>query len=54
MRTERASQPAPPKKAAPPKNPSLFCPNCSSDLYALKCKLLCKKCGYYMSCADYY
>lgn len=35
-------------------DPSLFCPNCSSRLSELKCKLWCEKCGYYMSCADYY
>lgn len=35
-------------------NPSLSCPNCSNALEPLKCKLLCKRCGYFMSCADYY
>lgn len=34
--------------------PMLFCPLCSQRLTALKCKLICEKCGYYMSCADYY
>jgi hypothetical protein len=34
--------------------PMLFCPVCSQRLMALKCKLICEKCGYYMSCADYY
>ena len=34
--------------------PSLYCPRCDSRLTAMKCKLLCPKCGYYMSCADYY
>ena len=42
------------KKPAPPKDPSLFCPTCSSELESLKCKLFCEKCGYYMSCSDYY
>lgn len=32
----------------------LYCPNCSQRLEELKCKLLCRDCGYYMSCADYY
>ncbi len=49
-------------KATAPKQPQqktqddhcVFCPNCSSKLEPLKCKLLCKKCGYFMSCADYY
>ena len=34
--------------------PMLYCPVCSTRLSELKCKLLCTKCGYYMSCADYY
>jgi len=34
--------------------PMLFCPVCSRRLTELKCKLLCERCGYYMSCADYY
>jgi ribosomal protein S27AE len=32
----------------------LFCPRCSARLTELKCKLVCSRCGYYMSCADYY
>ena len=34
--------------------PMLYCPVCSTRLTELKCKLICDKCGYYMSCADYY
>jgi hypothetical protein len=34
--------------------PMLFCPVCSQRLTELKCKLVCSRCGYYMSCADYY
>jgi hypothetical protein len=34
--------------------PMLYCPVCSTRLAERKCKLLCEKCGYYMSCADYY
>jgi hypothetical protein len=36
-----------------PDEPMLYCPACSQRLHALKCKLLCPQCGYYMSCADY-
>jgi len=32
----------------------LYCPVCSRRLSERKCKLLCERCGYYMSCADYY
>jgi len=34
--------------------PMLYCPVCSTRLTELKCKLVCGRCGYYMSCADYY
>ena len=32
----------------------LYCPVCSSRLESHRCKLMCRLCGYYMSCADYY
>jgi len=32
----------------------LFCPNCDQHLTSRHCKLLCERCGYFMSCADYY
>jgi hypothetical protein len=34
--------------------PMLYCPVCNTRLASLKCKLICERCGYYMSCADYY
>jgi len=34
--------------------PMLYCPVCSQRLISRKCKLLCERCGYFMSCADYY
>jgi hypothetical protein len=34
--------------------PMLFCPVCSQRLAQNHCKLVCEKCGYFMSCADYY
>ena len=30
------------------------CPNCSARLEESRCKLLCPRCHYYMSCSDYY
>ena len=42
------------KDPARKEEPMLYCPTCSARLSELKCKLYCKKCGYYMSCADYY
>jgi hypothetical protein len=30
------------------------CPNCGARLMESRCKLLCPRCHYYMSCSDYY
>ncbi len=31
----------------------LTCPNCGAALDERKCKLICR-CGYFLSCSDYY
>jgi len=33
---------------------SVFCPTCSSRLAESRCKLVCRNCGYFLSCADFY
>ena len=33
---------------------SVFCPTCSSRLSESRCKLICRTCGYFLSCADFY
>lgn len=35
-------------------NVSTYCPVCFERLEARSCKLICRSCGYYMSCSDYY
>jgi len=32
----------------------VFCPTCSSRLQDSRCKLICRTCGYFLSCADFY
>jgi exosome complex RNA-binding protein Csl4 len=30
------------------------CANCGSAMEERKCKLICRDCGYFLSCSDYY
>ena len=34
--------------------PLEYCPTCSAKLLGRSCKLLCPRCGYFLSCSDYY
>ena len=31
-----------------------ICPNCSAELQEVRCKLSCPRCGFFLSCSDYY
>lgn len=56
-----APEPAPPP-AAPSVRPDAsapgevmrVCANCGSTMDERKCKLICRGCGYFLSCSDYY
>jgi hypothetical protein len=43
-----------PQASAESDEPMLHCPVCSQRLISRRCKLICERCGYFMSCADYY
>ena len=30
-----------------------FCPVCSTRLESHRCKLICRQCGYFMSCSEF-
>jgi len=47
---ERPERPKPPDPARLMRT----CANCGSEMEERKCKLICRGCGYFLSCSDYY
>jgi hypothetical protein len=42
------------ESGAPDGLPLDYCPNCSARLASRQCKMICPRCGYFLSCSDYY
>jgi hypothetical protein len=41
------------KSAQPNELPAQFCPVCSAKLESRRCKMVCPRCGYFMSCSEF-
>jgi hypothetical protein len=50
----QSGAPAEPCSLGQQEHHSVFCPTCSSRLEESRCKLICRTCGYFLSCADFY
>jgi len=52
--TDKDGSPPSLQKTLDPEALVKTCPNCGAWLEESRCKLLCPRCHYYMSCSDYY
>ncbi|MBZ5532440.1 MAG: hypothetical protein LAO20_13500 [Acidobacteriia bacterium] len=42
-----------PQKTAPA-DAGAYCPTCGSKMKESRCKLVCKTCGFFLGCSDFY
>lgn len=54
LRDEAPPAPSAPLAHAGPGEVMRVCANCGATMEERKCKLLCRGCGYFLSCSDYY
>ena len=51
--TSKSTPTEPPDASGATEFPNQFCPVCSSRLASHRCKMLCPRCGYFMSCSEF-
>jgi len=51
---EPARSPSEPQEKPSATDTTNCCPNCGSRMQESRCKLLCKTCGFFLSCSDFY
>ena len=53
-KTQEAASPV--HQAQPARKPDLssYCPNCGTQMRDSRCKMVCKTCGFFLSCSDFY
>jgi hypothetical protein len=49
-----AQPPIQPQSAQKKVDVSSYCPNCGSQMRESRCKMVCKTCGFFLSCSDFY